>query len=127
MAGITLDAGALIAAERGTARFWGYWKKAVADGVPVVVPASVLAEAWRGPRNARMAMVLRGCRVEPLTPLLARRAGELCGRAGSQDSVDAIVVTSAALRGDAIITSDPADLRQLVTVLGRRIDVIDLR
>ena len=60
---------------------------------------------------------------------LAKAAGILCGRAGTSDPVDALVVASAARRGDDIITTDPEDLRALAAVApgcGRILDLNDL-
>jgi hypothetical protein len=51
--------------------------------------------------------------VEDIDAQLARTAGELCGEAGTSDAVDALVVASAARRGDRILTSDPGDLARL--------------
>ncbi len=44
----------------------------------------------------------------------ARAAGELLAASGTSDAVDALVVM-VALPGDQLLTSDPADLRTLVT------------
>jgi hypothetical protein len=58
---------------------------------------------------------VNACFVDPLDEALAKSAGELCGRAKLADVVDAAVVASAARRGDAILTSDPRDLRRLAS------------
>jgi len=58
---------------------------------------------------------VNACFVEPLDEALAKSAGELCGKAKVADVVDAAVVASAARRGDAILTSDPRDLRRLAS------------
>ena len=55
------------------------------------------------------------CFVEPLDEALAKSAGGLCGKAKVADVVDAAVVASAARRGDAVLTSDPRDLRRLAS------------
>lgn len=44
----------------------------------------------------------------------ARAAGELLAASGTTDVVDALV-TMVAVPGDQLLTSDPADLRTLVT------------
>ena len=51
--------------------------------------------------------------VEPLTDALARLAGECLARIGGATTVDAIVMASAAQRGDAVYTSDVVDLERL--------------
>jgi hypothetical protein len=56
--------------------------------------------------------VLRAARVEELTDGLARTAGEALASVPAE-AIDAIVMASAARRGDAVITSDPDDLRAL--------------
>jgi predicted nucleic acid-binding protein len=126
VAGLTLDSGALIAAERGDRRFWAFWKEAIAADTDITVPAPVLVESWRGARNARMAMVLSGCIVEALGERLAKTAGLLSGKASTSDVTDAVVALSAALRGDTILTVDARDINRLVGLLGRRGRVVSL-
>lgn len=113
MAGVTLDAGALVAAQRNDRRFWAFWKWLTLRGVVANVPSPVVAQAWRGGRDARMAMVLSGCHELAMDPGSSRRTGELCGAAGAADVVDAFVVLGAADRRDEILTSDADDLRAL--------------
>jgi hypothetical protein len=73
-----------------------------------------------GPRQTRLAQVVNACFVEPLDEALAKSAGELCGKAKVADVLDAAVVASAARRGDAVLTSDPRDLRRLASLAGSR-------
>lgn len=115
MAGLTLDTGALIAAERGERRFWAFWKEALRREVDVTVPVPVLAQVWRGGQQARLAMVLGGCRIENMDATLAKQTGILCGRSTTTDIVDAVVVVSAGRRRDDILTSDPQDMHRLAT------------
>jgi predicted nucleic acid-binding protein len=77
----------------------------------ITVPATVVAEAWRGGRRRWLEDLLRIATVEPLTDELARRAGELLARSGTSNTVDATVAVSAAQRGDIIVTSDPGDMQ----------------
>lgn len=123
MAGLTLDTGALIAAERGERRFWAFWKEALRREVEVTVPAPVLAQVWRGGQQARLAMMLAGCRIEEMDGALAKQTGLLCGRSGATDVVDAFVVVSAGRRRDDILTSDPKDIRRLFS-FERRVGAI---
>jgi len=116
MATLTLDTGALIAADRGDRRFWAFWK-AVLD-VEKHIPAPVVAQAWRGNRNARMARVIAACFVIPLDEELAREAGELCGSTRTSDIVDATVAVVANRLHDNVVTADSSDITRLLGELG---------
>jgi len=116
MPGVTLDAGALIAIERGDRKMQALLDEAHAAALPVDIPAGPLAQAWRsGPRQVRLARTLHlaNVTVRPLDELHAKAAGILCGQRGTHDPIDASVVLNARRRDQAIITSDPADLRRL--------------
>jgi hypothetical protein len=109
---VTLDTGALIALERRRPRMWKVLHRARALGVVPVVPADVVAEWWRGRSDIRE-HILASVVVEPLTERLARLAGECLARVGGATAVDAIVMASAAQRGDAVYTSDVGGLERL--------------
>jgi len=114
--GVTLDAGALIALERGDRRMIALLRLALAEGRSFRVPAGVVGQAWRGgSRQVVLSRFLRGTevRVVPLDERLARAAGELCGAMGTADVIDASVVLVAREHRDSIVTSDPGDLRRL--------------
>lgn len=90
--------------------------EAVAAGADLAVPAAVLGQAWRGTqRQALLARFLRLAIVDvvALDEPAARTAGVLCGRAGTDDIVDASVVVCARLRRHSVVTSDPSDLARL--------------
>lgn len=113
---VILDAGGLIALERGNRRVLALCKVAVTDGGGVVVPAGALAQVWRsGGRQVAVARVVEaaGTVVEPLDLTLAKLAGVLCGRAGTSDVVDASVVLTARRHNGLVVTSDLGDLGQL--------------
>lgn len=112
MSTVTLDTGALIALERRRARIWKVLQRARTLGVVLVVPADVVAEWWRG-RNDIRQYILSSVAVEPLTERLARVAGECVADVAGTTTVDAIVMASAAQRGDAVYTSDISDLERL--------------
>lgn len=125
MSGLTYDAGALIAADRGDRRMWSLHKRALERGVTPTVPAVVLVEAWRG--GAAMSRLLAGTEVEPLDEARARAGGLLLGTAGTGPSaLDAAVVESALRRRHAVVTGDRGDLVQLAQGVGRRLAVIDV-
>jgi predicted nucleic acid-binding protein len=114
MAGLTLDSGALIAYERFDRRVILHLKEAARRGEELTVPAVVVTEVWRGgPRSARTAALLHACIVEPLFEDLARIAGEAIAAVKGSGVVDAIVMASAARRGDRVLTSDFDDLDRL--------------
>ena len=115
-AGIVLDAGALIALERGDKRMIALLNRALAQGRAFRVPAGVVGQAWRdGCVQFTLARFLRSEEVEiiPLDEQLARSCGELCSATSSADIIDASVVILARQRRDPIVTSDPNDLRRL--------------
>jgi hypothetical protein len=114
MAGVTLDSGALIGFERQSRRTLTHIKLAQQLGYELTVPTAVIVEAWRGgPRSARIASLLEGCVIEPLLPDLARVAGEAIAAVKGATVVDAVVMASAASRGDRVLTSDFDDLDRL--------------
>lgn len=114
MAGVTYDTGALVAAERNDRRMWALHAGLLAEEVVPVVPAPVLAEAWRGgSRQASLARLLAMCVVEPMSEEQARRVGTLAGKAAHDDVVDITVVECAARRRDAVVTSNEDHIRQI--------------
>jgi predicted nucleic acid-binding protein len=112
MKGLTLDTGALISLERRRQRMAQIYRIAVEEGLPVTVPAAVIAHWWRGRTDARET-ILRGVRIEPLDEDLAKLAGDALAAVAKATSIDAIVMASAARRGDIVYTSDVADLSRL--------------
>ena len=114
MAGLTLDTGALIAFERSDRRIMVQLKEAAQRGDELTVPTVVVAEAWRsGSRSARVSSLLEACAIEPLFEDLARVAGEALAAIKGSTAIHAIVMASAAGRGDRVITSDFDDLDRL--------------
>jgi hypothetical protein len=116
MPGVTLDAGALIAIERGDRRMQALLDEAHSAGLPIDVPSGALAQAWRnGPRQARLARTLHlpNVTVAVLDEPNAKAVGVLCGQRGTSDPIDASVVINARQRDQTVVTSDPTDLRQL--------------
>jgi predicted nucleic acid-binding protein len=112
---IVLDAGALIDAETRGKTAWSLKKRGDKSRV-LVVTTPVLTQVWRGgPRQAALARFLRGCVIDSPSEEVAKRAGDLLGRTGTSDAVDAIVVATAIeQQAGTIVTSDPDDLMMLV-------------
>ena len=119
MAGVTYDTGALIAAERNDRRMWALHAAFLKEDVVPIVPALVLAQAWRGgARQASLSRLLAMCDVEALAEAQARRIGELAGKAAHDDIVDVAVVEGAARRGDAVVTSNESHIRRIAAAAG---------
>jgi predicted nucleic acid-binding protein len=127
MGGVTYDTGALLAAERNDRKMWQIHAALVDKKIVPVIPAPVLAQAWRGgPRQASLTRFLRTCQIEPMSEEQARRIGALAGKTGHDDIVDVAVVEGAIRRGDGVLTSDVAHIRKVATVAGvpLRIDAV---
>ena len=112
VSGLTFDTGVLVALERRKQRAWTIYREARDSKVPITIPTAVLAEWWRGGTEARE-HVKSGLLVEPLVERLASIAGEALAQIPKATVVDAIVMASAASRGDVVYTSDPSDLERL--------------
>ena len=116
MAGMTMDAGALIAVDRNERRVLVLLARARETGSRVTIPASALAQAVRRPeRQARLARLLRQptTDVVPLDRVDATNVGRLLAASGTSDVVDAHVVICARRARQQAVTSDPDDLRAL--------------
>lgn len=122
--GVTYDAGALIAANKNDRKMWRLHATFLALEMIPTVPAPVLAQAWRGgSRQASLARLLKLCNVEMMDEESAKRVGVLAGRANHDDIVDVAVVETALSRGDAIVTSNPTHIAQIVAAAGRELPV----
>lgn len=114
MSSLVLDAGALIAVERYERSMWAILAEARERGTETVVPASVLAQAWRGgPRSAAIARLLDGCLIDGLDEQRAKEIGVRLADRGSSDVPDGHVAVVAAARKAAVATSDPGDIARL--------------
>jgi predicted nucleic acid-binding protein len=112
VSGLTFDTGMLIALERRAQRAWNVYREAMRRKVPITVPTAVLVEWWRGRTDARE-RIRAGLRIEWLSDSLAERAGEALAAVRDATTVDAIVMASAASRGDVVYTGDVNDLERL--------------
>lgn len=114
--GVTLDAGALIALDRNDRRVLALLARAQETAGRITVPATALAQAIRDPaRQAQLARLVRqpSTDVVPLDRIDATGVGRLLAASGTADVVDAHVVVCARRAGQAVVTSDPDDLRHL--------------
>lgn len=125
MSALVLDAGAFVALERADHAVVARLKNALRRELDLRTSSVVVAQVWRrsGGRQANLARFLQSVDVRGVDQGQAREAGELLGRAGREDVVDALLVNIAAT-GDRILTSDPEDILHLVAACGRAVRVI---
>jgi hypothetical protein len=109
-----LDAGALVAVDRRDRAMGAQLRVLQQQGTPLRTSAGVVGQVWRdGSTQVNLARVLAGVGIEPLGADDGKRIGELLGRAGSADVIDAhiaLLVVSA----DVVLTSDPGDILALL-------------
>lgn len=113
MKDVVLDAGALIALERGNATVRSYVLAAERGLAALSTSAAVVAQVWRGSaRQARLARLLAGSLVaeHPLDADASRRIGVLAAATGASDVVDGHVAVIALERDAIVVTSDPRDV-----------------
>jgi hypothetical protein len=115
-AGVTLDAGGLIALDRNDRRLVVLLARAAETKSRVTIPASALAQAIRRPeRQVRLTRLIR----QPTTDVVAldrvdaTHVGRLLAASDTADITDAHVVICARRAGQGVVSSDPGDLRRL--------------
>jgi hypothetical protein len=113
---LVLDAGALVAVDRGDRSMAARLRIAAQHGFELRTNAMVIAQVWRDARGrqAQLAQLLQAVDVRPVSRTDGERAGLLLAAAGTSDPVDATVVLLARA-GDRIITSDVGDLSRLAS------------
>jgi predicted nucleic acid-binding protein len=124
MSPVVYDAAVLVAADRSERRAWAEHKARLELGVVPLVPAPVVAQVSRSPRQAQLRRFLAGCVVVLLGETEAHEAGRLLGITKTPDIVDAVVVTTALRHRAVILTSDPDDIERLVRASGREVAVV---
>lgn len=104
----------MIAFERGDRRIRALLMLAGKTRERILVPASALAQVWRGDaRSALLVRLMAAGKVDLLDELRAKEIGERLGRHDKSDIADAHVVCCAVDRGADLITSDPDDMEAL--------------
>ncbi|HEY5243810.1 MAG TPA: hypothetical protein VIJ22_20155 [Polyangiaceae bacterium] len=122
---LILDAGALVAVERGDRDTVALIKHELSAGRAPLTHGGVVGQVWRGGagRQATLARLLPGLEIAPLDAALGRRAGLLLAKARTADVVDAALVLLGS-DGDSVLTSDPSDLAVLAAAAGVHVDVV---
>jgi predicted nucleic acid-binding protein len=114
---IILDSGAIIASERNDPMMAAILKASRKNRIPILVPATVVAETWLGhSTHTRTAHLLRSIDSFPeLNEQSAREVGSLLALSKTAAIVDGNVVAIAiALRPATIVTSDVHDVTHLL-------------
>lgn len=124
MSAVVYDAAVLVAADRNERRAWAEHKVRLELGVIPLVPAPVVAQVSRSPRQVQLRRFLAGCAVAPLSESDAHEAGRLLGISGTADVVDAVVVTVALRQKATILTGGPRDIERLARASGRAVAVV---
>jgi predicted nucleic acid-binding protein len=122
---VVYDAAVLIAADRSERRIWAEHRVRLEAGVAPLVPAPVVAQVSRSPKQAQLRRLLRGCEIVPFDEVAAHAAGALLGKARTNDIVDASVVALAVQHSADIISGDADDIRRLVSAARARLSVVD--
>lgn len=124
MSTVVYDAAVLVAADRGDRRTWADHKVRLQLGMVPSVPAPVVAQVSRSPKQAQLRRFLIGCAVVPLDDAEAHEAGRLLGKSRTTDVVDAVVVTTAVRKNAVILTGDSKDIQRLVATSGADVAVV---
>jgi hypothetical protein len=117
VSGLTLDTGALLAMDHPSQAIvmQARLDQTLRRGGTVCVPVGVIAQAWRGPRQVRLARLLksRDIDIAIMTPNVARSVGLLCASTRHDDVIDVHVALCARQRRHAVVTSDPDDMARI--------------
>lgn len=116
MSGVTFDAGGLIVLDGDDRRVVVLLAQAAQRSARITVPATALAQAVRRPeRQVRLARLIRQATTDVVTldRVDATNVGRVLAQSGTSDIADAHVVVCARRSDQAVVTSDPEDLRVL--------------
>ena len=114
--GLTLDTGALLALDRPAkaVAMQARLEAARQRGGTICIPAEAVAQAWRSPRQARLAGPLKSPDIDiaVMTLSVACSVGLMCADTDHDDVVD-VHVGRARQRHHAYLTSDPRDMARI--------------
>jgi hypothetical protein len=125
MKAVVYDAGVLIAADRSKRRVWAEHRVRLEAGLIPMVPACVVAQVSRSPKQAQMRRLLRGCEVVAFDEVAAHAAGSLLGKTRTRDVVDASVVELSIRKVADIVSDDADDIRRLLAAASAKISILD--
>lgn len=124
MSNFVYDAAVLVAADRNERRTWAEHKARLEFGAIPLVPAPVVAQVSRSPKQAQLRRFLAGCVVVPFGENEAHAAGRLLAKTRTADVVDAVLVIVALRNKAVILTGDPEHIERLVCASGNEAVVI---
>lgn len=119
---LILDAGALIAVDRGDRQVLALLKSDLVARRTPTTHGGVVGQVWRSSRQANLARLLAGTDVVGLDGALGRAAGMLLAATGTSDVVDAALV-ALCQDGDLVLTSDPDDIAVLAAAADLHVEV----
>jgi hypothetical protein len=124
---LILDAGALVAIEKGDRDVVALIKQELLERRAPLTNGGVVAQVWRGRtgRQAMLARLLPGLEIIPIDAELGQHVGLLLGRSRTKDVIDAAVILIAA-DGDTILTSDQDDLAPLAKAAAVHVDIVEV-
>lgn len=120
------DTGLLVALERNERPAWARFRIAVERFGPVLVPATVLAQGWRGGsgRQHELSVALLSVLVDDLDESTARQVGELLAQHHASDVADGHVALLANVDPRRpVATADRGDLENLGVEPTRILDI----
>jgi len=123
---IVYDCGVLIAADRGERRVWADHRARLEANVVPLVPATVVAQASRSPKQVALRRLLRGCEIAAFDEAAAHRAGALLAASKTKDVVDATVVELAIRSHGDIATDDKDDIAILLSAARAKSAIVDV-
>jgi predicted nucleic acid-binding protein len=122
---VVYDSGVLIAADRSERPTWAEHRIRLEAGIVPMVPAPVVAQASRSPKQAQMRRLLRGCEVVQFDEAAAHAAGALLAKTRTKDVVDASVAVLSARYGADVISDDAKDIRRLLSAARAKVTFLD--
>jgi hypothetical protein len=113
---VILDAGLLISIDRSERSAHTFLTASARAGTALHTTHPVVAQVWRGPRQARLSAFLHTITIHPFDD--GRAVGRLLAQTKTSDVVDAHLVICAVRLGRDILTGDPDDVTALAAVVG---------
>jgi hypothetical protein len=123
---VVYDAGVLIAADRSQREVWAEHRVRLEAGQVPMVPAPVVAQVSRSPKQAQLRRLLRGCEVVAFHEAAAHAAGVLLGKTRTRDVVDASVAELSIRKHADIVSDDADDIRRLLAAANAKRSILDL-